>query len=285
VTTGGGTLGVIAGGGELPIAIAEAASAAGRDVFVVALDGSADGDVSQFRHGFAGLGELGKVVKLLKAAQVSEITFAGRVARPNLSSLKLDSRAALALPKLLAAARKGDDAVLRAILALMEREGFRVIGTAEAAPMLLAPRGNLGTCAPSEVDRADLTRAYAIVKALGEHDIGQAAAVCEGLALAVEAAEGTDEMIRRIGSLPGAVRGTPERRRGVLVKAPKPRQERRVDLPVIGARTVELAASVGLAGIAVEAGAAIVMNRPQVVAAADKAGLFVFGFTAQDLAA
>jgi DUF1009 family protein len=197
--------------------------------------------------------------------------------------LKIDARAAMALPKLLAAARKGDDAVLRAILALMEREGFRVIGTAEAAPGLLAPRGPLGAHAPSELDRQDLAQAFRIVRAMGEHDIGQAAVVCDGLVLAVEAAEGTDEMIRRVATLPNAIRGTAERRRGVLVKAPKPRQERRIDLPVIGARTVELVAAAGLAGIGLEADSALVMNRTDVVKGANGAGIFVCGFGPADL--
>jgi DUF1009 family protein len=273
-----GALGIIAGGGDLPAAVAECARAGGRSIFVIALEGMAGPEVARFPHGAAGLGELGKIIKLLKAAGASEVTLAGKVARPNISSVKLDARAALALPKLLAAARRGDDAVLRAIVAILEREGLRVIGTAEAAPDLLAPAGLLGRVKPSESDRSDLARAAAVVRAMGALDIGQAAVVCEGLVLAVEAAEGTDEMIRRVAGLPVALRGTPERRRGVLLKATKPRQERRVDLPVIGIRTIALAAEAGLAGIAIEAGATVIMERGAVAAAADAARLFVYGF-------
>jgi DUF1009 family protein len=103
------------------------------------------------------------------------------------------------------------------------------------------------------------------------------------LVLAVEAQEGTDEMLRRVASLPTRLRGAPGARRGVLVKRPKPIQERRIDLPTIGVRTVELAAAAGLAGVAVEAGAALVLCKPAMIAAANAAGLFVYGFTAREL--
>jgi DUF1009 family protein len=117
---------------------------------------------------------------------------------------------------------------------------------------------------------------------MGQFDIGQAAVVCDGLVLAVEAAEGTDAMLSRVAALPQPLRGTLSARRGVLVKAPKPRQERRVDLPVIGVRTVELAAAAGLAGIAVEAGGVLVLNREHVIESADRGRLFVYGYTPQE---
>ena len=100
----------------------------------------------------------------------------------------------------------------------------------------------------------------------------------DGLVLAVEAAEGTDAMLERLTHLHKNLRGAPDKRRGVLVKAPKPTQERRVDLPVIGMRTIELASAGGLAGIAVEAGGALIMRKARLIEAADKLGLFVLGF-------
>jgi DUF1009 family protein len=136
----GGTLGIIAGGGELPIAIAEAAQAGGRTIFIVALDGMArPSDVEPFPHGFVSLGELGKAIKLLQHAGCDEITLAGKVARPEFSKLKLDTRGALALPRIMAAALKGDDALLRTLLAIFEKEGMRVIGSGQAAGNLIAP--------------------------------------------------------------------------------------------------------------------------------------------------
>ena len=120
--------------------------------------------------------------------------------------------------------------------------------------------------------------------ALPIFDIGQAAAVCDGLVLAVEAAEGTDAMIARVGALPEAIRGTSTKRRGVLVKALKPAQDRKTDLPVIGVETVRNAASVGLAGVAIEAGRSLVMNRSGVIEAANAAGIFVVAFAPEDYA-
>ena len=122
-----------------------------------------------------------------------------------------------------------------------------------------------------------MEQALRIARATGALDIGQGAVVCDGLVLAVEAQEGTDAMLRRCAALPAAVRGAPEARRGVLAKAPKPIQERRVDLPTLGVATVEAAAAAGLAGVVVEAGAALVLDRAAVTAAADRLGLFVWG--------
>jgi len=273
-----GALGIIAGGGELPIAVAEAAVAAGRDVFILALKGSADDHVSRFAHEWNTLGEVGRAMKLLRAHGVGDVLLAGKVARPRFSEVRLDAKGMMVLPKVLAAARKGDDALLRCMVSLFEDEGFRTVGVAEAAPALLANEGVLGRTQPSEDDRADIAVAAKVVRAMGALDIGQAAAVCAGLVLAVEAAEGTDRMIARVGELPEAIRGAPGKPKGVLVKAPKPLQDGKTDLPVIGTDTVRNAAAAGLAGIAVEAGAALIMNRAGVIKAADEAGIFVMGF-------
>jgi len=281
-----GVLGIIAGGGELPIAIAESARAAGRDVFIFALQGmAAEQDVKSFRHAWGSLGEVGKGMKSLRDAGVSEVTLAGKVMRPEWGAIKLDARGAMALPKVVAAAAKGDDALLRVMVELFEKEGFRVVGTIDAAPDLIMPKGILGRHAPTKQQEVDIAVGVNAARALGSLDIGQAAVVCEGLVLALEAAEGTDAMIARIANLPSAVRGSAAKRRGVLVKAPKPAQERRVDLPVIGAHTIERCAEVGLAGVAIEAGAALLLHRKKTIEAADRLGLFLLGFHAGAYAA
>jgi DUF1009 family protein len=270
-------LGIIAGGGELPLAIAESARESGRDVFILALSGADEG-LSNFPGESTGIGELGKSLSLLRKHGCDDVTFAGRVSRPDWRALKLDARGALALPKVAAAALKGDDALMRAVLGVFEKEGFRVVGTMEAAPNLIATPGVYGRHAPHGQALDDIALARSVVQRLGEMDIGQAAVVADGLVLAVEAAEGTDAMLERLPLLSKNLRGTPEKRRGVLVKAPKPAQERRVDLPVVGVRTIELAATGGLAGVAVEAGAALIMRKAKIVEAADRLGLFVMAF-------
>jgi DUF1009 family protein len=271
-------LGIIAGGGDLPIAVAESAQEAGRAVFIVALRGMADDTVARFPHEWAGIGEVGKTLKLLRAHECKDIILVGRVARPRFAELKLDTKGLLLLPKVISAARQGDDALLRTLVTSFEDEGFHTVGVADAAPGLIAREGVLGRVRPPAEVAPDIALAVKVVRTLGALDIGQAAAVCDGLVLAVEAAEGTDAMIARAATLPEAIRGTPASRRGVLVKALKPAQDGKTDLPVIGVATVRNVAAAGFAGIAIEAGRSLVINRQGIIEAADAAGIFVTAF-------
>jgi DUF1009 family protein len=271
-------LGLIAGGGELPRAVAEAARAAGRGVFVVPLVGSvADDWVQDFPHEFLSPGEPGRIIKALKASGAAEVLLCGRVDRPKFSEMKLDAKGMLLLPKAIAAAKKGDDALLRFIVGICEDEGLKAISVAEAAPALVAAEGVLGKFAPDTEHRADIEKAFKIVHTLGALDVGQAAVVCDGLALSVEAAEGTDAMLLRVPTLRESLRGTAANRRGVLAKALKPTQDAKTDMPVVGVQTVKNAAAAFLSGIAVEAGVALILDKAAVAAEADRLGLFVVG--------
>jgi DUF1009 family protein len=271
-------LGLIAGGGELPRAVAEAAKTAGREVFVVPLVGSVTENwISAFPHEFFSPGEPGRIIKALKSHGVQDVLLCGRVDRPKFNEMKLDGKGVLLLPKAVAAAKKGDDALLRFIVGICEDEGLTAIGVADAAPSLVAQEGPLGKHAPGAEHRADVEQAFKIVHALGALDVGQAAVVCEGLALSVEAAEGTDAMLARIPSLRESLRGTADRKRGVLVKALKPTQDAKTDMPVVGVETVRKAHAAYLSGIAVEAGAALILDKQAVAAEADRLGLFVVG--------
>jgi DUF1009 family protein len=271
------TLGIIAGGGDLPRAVAESARKVGRDVFVISLTGEANDWTAQFPREQVSLGEMGKTLRALSAQKCGDVIFAGRVDRPRFADLRLDAKGALVAPRIAAAALKGDDALLRAVVDVFEKEGHRVLSIAEAAPSLVVREGSIGRHRPSAEALQDIKKGFEVVARLGELDIGQAAAVCDGLVLAVEAAEGTDAMLARIPALPERLRGVPAKRRGVLVKAPKPIQDRKTDLPVIGVHTIANAASAGLAGIALEAGGALIVDRDDVVRAADAADLFVIG--------
>ena len=272
------TLGIIAGGGGLPVAVAQSAREAGRAVFIVALLGAADRGLETFPHEWVSLGEAKKLLAALRKQGCKDVIFAGRVARPKFSELRTDSKGLLLLPRIVAAARKGDDALLRLLADILGEEGFRTVGIAEATPGLLVPDAVLGRIEPGKEERADIARAADVVRRLGELDVGQAAVVADGLVLAVEAAEGTDAMLARVAELPETIRGSATRRRGVLVKALKPTQDGKTDLPVIGIATVRNAAAAGLAGIAVEAHFTLVLDRSGVVAAADSSGLFILGF-------
>ncbi|MDX9996781.1 MAG: UDP-2,3-diacylglucosamine diphosphatase LpxI [Phenylobacterium sp.] len=274
-------LGLIAGGGALPVEIATHCQRAGRPFFVIRLKGSAGPELARFPGVDLGIAELGKCIKALKRAGCKAVCFAGLVARPDFRTLAPDLRGLRALPGILAAARKGDDALLRALLGEFEKEGFTVEGAHEVMGDLTLPPGPLGRVKPGPEHMADIARALDVARAIGRLDIGQGAVVCEGLVLAVEAQEGTDAMLRRVGELPAPIRGSPEAPRGVLAKAPKPIQETRIDLPTIGLGTIQRAARAGLAGIAGEAHGLIVLDRERVIALADELGLFIYGMESQ----
>ncbi|MBO9709389.1 MAG: UDP-2,3-diacylglucosamine diphosphatase LpxI [Caulobacter sp.] len=270
-------LGLIAGGGSLPVELAAHCDAAGRPFFVVRLKGFAEEPLEGYPGIEAGLGEFGKVFKALRGEGCEAVCFAGVVDRPDFGAIKPDLRGLTVIPGLVSAARRGDDALLRRLLDEFAKEGFAIEGAHEVRGEMTLPRGVLGRHSPTDYHRADMDRALTVARAIGELDVGQGAVVCEGLVLAVEAQEGTDAMLRRVAELPQTIRGNAEHPRGVLAKAPKPIQETRVDLPTIGVATVQRAARAGLAGIVGEAGRLLVVDREQVIALADDLGLFVYG--------
>jgi hypothetical protein len=270
-------LGLIAGGGALPVEIASFCQSAGRPFHVVRLKGFAGEPMRAFPGVDLGVAEFGHCVEALRREGCAAICLAGIVSRPDFAALKPDFKGLTILPGAVAAARKGDDALLRYLVHQFEKEGFRVEGVEDVMAGLLLQPGPLGAVAPDKAQAADAAKAMDVAAELGRLDVGQGAVVCDGLVLAVEAQEGTDAMLRRVAELPAEIRGAPEARRGVLAKTTKPIQERRVDLPTIGVRTVEAAARAGLAGIAGESGSVIVLDRDAVVEAADRLGLFVWG--------
>jgi len=270
-------LGLIAGGGSLPVEIAQHCERSGRPLFVIRLKGFAGTDLSPYAGAEVGLAEIGKCMKALKRAGCRSICLAGNVARPDFSSLVPDLRGLMLLPKVVAGARKGDDALLRVLVGEFEREGFQVEGAHDVMEDLTLAAGPLGAHRPSDEDLADARRALHVARAIGALDVGQAAVVSHGLVLAVEAQEGTDALLNRVAELPAHLRGRPGAGQGVLAKAPKPIQETRVDLPTIGLATVQGVARAGLAGIVGEAGRLLVLDREATIALADELGVFILG--------
>jgi DUF1009 family protein len=273
-------LGLIAGAGGLPLEIAEHCRRSGRPLFIARLKGMAEPPLAAFDGADVGLAELGKCIKVLKRAGCEVVCMAGIVRRPDFAQLAPDLRGLAALPGVIAAARNGDDALLRFLIGEFEKEGFAIEGAETVRGDLSLPAGPLGRHVPSPEHLADAERALDVARAVGRLDVGQAAVVCDGLVLAVEAQEGTDAMLARVAGLPAHLHGHAADRRGVLAKAPKPIQEIRIDLPTIGTATVLGAASAGLAGIVGEAGRLLVLERDETIALADRLGLFVLGVDA-----
>jgi hypothetical protein len=270
-------LGLIAGGGGLPVELARTCVQAGRPVFVIRIKGMADEALQAFPGADVGLAQFGGMLNALRKAGCETICFAGIVQRPDFSKLQPDLRALKSLPAVIAASKQGDDALLRALLQEFEKEGFHVEGAHEVSAGLTLAEGVLGSVQPGPAHRADIERAAAVARHLGEMDVGQGAVVCDGLVLAVEAQEGTDAMLARCAGLPEDIRGSRAAPRGVLAKMPKPVQDLRVDLPTMGVRTMERAAEAGLAGVVGQAGGLLLVDREETRAAADRLGLFVLG--------
>jgi DUF1009 family protein len=271
-----GSLGIIAGRGPLPCILAEEAERRQIPVHIVALRGEAREDVERFPHTWVKWGELGKLLAALENNDCRDLVIIGGVNRPNFDRMRFDIGAIKTLPFLLSLAKGGDDHVLSRVVSFFEGKGYRVHGAGDVVPSLLASEGRLSAKAPSAEDRADIEMGLKVVRGLGRLDIGQAAVVAKGYVLAVEAAEGTDAMLRRCAELrrSGRAHGA---QTGVLVKAPKPGQEERVDMPTIGPETIRNAAEAGLAGVAVAAGHVLMAERTATIQAADEHKLFLLG--------
>lgn len=268
------TLGIIAGGGRLPLQLVEACQAIKRPFFVLAFEDSADMEaLSSIAHTAVRLGAVGEALDHLRAANVGEVVMAGKVKRPSFSALRPDRMGTKLLARMGGAFFSGDDALLKAIVSFLEEEGFTVVGSDDVLGGLVTPKGLLGKVHADSRAYSDIAVGMRVIHALGALDIGQAVIVEHGYVLGVEAAEGTDALIERCGRL------RHEKEGGVLVKGHKPSQETRVDLPAIGPDTVEKVHAAGFAGIAVEAGASLLLDREHIIEKANKLGLFVVGVT------
>lgn len=269
---------MICGGGSLPLAVADFVSGRGRQVVLFPLRGAAEGTaVERYPHHWVHIGQIGKFMRLARAAGCRDVVFIGALVRPSLWQLHLDFKGFSILPRALAAFRGGDNHLLSGMGRLLEQDGFRLCGAHEVAPEILVPDGALSRAQPSEHDRADIALGLDYLRAAGPFDVGQAVVVAGKHVLAVEAAEGTDQMLARVAELRANGRVRASAGSGVLVKAPKPGQDLRYDMPSIGPLTVEGVARAGLAGIAVMAGATIVAEPDRLVTAADSANIFVVG--------
>jgi UDP-2,3-diacylglucosamine hydrolase len=272
------TLAIICGGGSFPAAVAEAVVRRGRRLVMFGIRGWADPKlIEHHTHHWIALGQVGRFFRLAHAERCRDVLFIGSLLRPPITQLRFDWTTIKLMPRILRAFRGGDDRLLTAVAGAMEEQGLRVIGIADAAPEIIVPEGVLGRYEPSSRDRADINRALTLIATLGPFDVGQAAVIANNHVLGVEAAEGTDKLLLRIAELRLQARVTTPPGVGVLVKAPKRGQDRRLDLPAIGTQTIENAARAGLGGIAVAAGSAIIADATKVIAAADRAKIFLVG--------
>ncbi len=265
-------LGIIAGGGLLPKYLAEHCQYNGREYFVIALVGNADQRVlHELPVKWVRLGAAGKIIQSLKEQNVEEIVMVGAVRRPSIMTLFPDWRAISIIFRIGSIMLGGDNSLLTAIAEEFEREGFKVIGIDELLSDLLAPAGPFGMIKPNSQDLKFIQSGILQAQIIGQQDTGQAIVIQNNTIIGTENKSGTDELIKRCRNT------VSDHGKPILIKIKKPDQDRRVDLPTIGVRTVQLAAECGFSGIVVETGQTLVVDRAKVTKMADQCGLFVIG--------
>jgi UDP-2,3-diacylglucosamine hydrolase len=265
-------IGIVAGAGRLPLLLAERLAARGVGVHIIGLEGEADAAIAAFAHSWVRWGEIGRMLTTLRQEDCRELVIAGAVRRPDLWKLRPDAGLIRNLPRLARLLVGGDDRVLTRVVRFFEHRGLSVRGAHELAPELLAAAGRIGEVALTATEEDDAQRGFAVRRALQGVDAGQAVVVAAGRVLAIEGVEGTDVMLQRLAAAGGS-----RQRSGVLAKGPKPGQELRVDMPAIGPRTILNALAAGLAGVVVEAGAVLLLDRPEMLRMADTRGCAVHG--------
>lgn len=278
----GSRIGIIAGGGSLPVEVAAGAAEQGHPPFVILMEGEADRmvELSRYEHESLALEGIGSLVPLLRRHRITHLVLAGEIKRrPRLTHLRPSLSLLAVIPVVVAALARGDDGLLKVLARGLEARGIKVVGAHEIVPSLVAVEGVLTKAAPQKSDWRDIEAGLAAAKAIGALDIGQAAIAVGGRTIALEGIEGTAGLLDRAKLLRGHGR-IAGKTRGVLVKCAKPGQELRADLPSIGPQTVEAAHAAGLAGIAVEAGRSLVLEGPETIASANALGLFVIGLPA-----
>lgn len=233
--------------------------------------------VRVYRHHWIAVGQAGRFARLTHAEGCRDVVFIGSLVRPALKEIRFDLQTLRWLPDILAAYRGGDDHLLSRTSRLVERLGLRLRAAHEVAPEILAPKGVLTRQRPDKRNQADIAWGLKLLGALSSFDVGQAVVVVDGHVVAVEGIDGTDNMLAHLRDMrrKGRLRTRPGR--GVLVKAPKHRQDRRLDMPAIGPATIRAVKAAGLAGIAIIAGQTVVAEPERMIAAADRAGMFIFG--------
>lgn len=271
-------VGLIAAGGVMPFAVADSLARRGLTPVLFAIRGACDEtEVARFRHHWISVGQLGRATKLFHSEGCRDLLFIGSLVRPSLSEIRLDWGTLRAMGRIWASFRGGDDHLLSGIGRILEGQGFRMVGIKDVAPDLLMPMGALTVTKPDARAEADIAKGRDALRALSPFDVGQGAIVIDGHVVAVEDIEGTDGLLARVARLREQGRIRAGVGRGVLVKAPKAGQDLRYDLPTIGPRTIDGAANANLAGVAVVAGQTILAEPEAMIAAADRASLFITG--------
>ena len=272
-------VGLIAGDGSFPLEVAKSISQKNKEIFIIAIKGSASKDIERYPHLWIRIGQIGKAIRALKENNCKELILIGGVKKPNVWLLRPDFGALKLFFKLIILPIKGDASILKALLNFLEKDNnFKVVGAEKYISYLLMSKGLIAGEKINEQANIDIDIAVENCKNIGSKDIGQACVVVNGQIIASEDSSGTDKMLR--GIISKEIRFHNE---GVLVKLAKPIQDRRVDLPAIGIQTIKLAKEIGLCGIAIEEKSSFISNKERVIKFANKNNIFIFGLSNEKL--
>ena len=264
-------LAIIAGNGSIPFYLIEECKKIGREYCLIIIEGHGKELSVKYNPDYiVSLAKMGRAVKYVKNIGIKHILMVGGVKRPSLKNIIPDLWTAKFLTTI-SSKVSGDNSVLSKLTKALEREGFIIVAPEEVLPNLICPKGTLGKVKPNQQNNEDILTGYRVAKIIGANDIGQSIIIENGLVIAVEAAEGTDRMIKRSLNL------KKEKKAGVLIKVIKPMQDKRIDRPVIGIDTIKAVKKAGLDGIALESNEILILNYSDVILYADEEGLFVEG--------
>lgn len=261
-------LGIIAGNGALPISIANSCTTDGRECYIAVISDEVDLTLYEnFSYKIFKIGKVGSVIEYFKQHNVKNIVFAGGIKRVNLKSIKVDLTGSALLARILKQKFLGDDKILTTISGFLEEKGFRVISSEE----ILAVNNDITTeILPSERELSDIELGVKLLKTIGAIDVGQSVIVEDGYILGIEAAEGTDDLIKRCADLRKKTTG------GVLIKIMKDGQDSRIDLPTIGPETMNNLNKYKYKGLAVQKDKVIVIHPELTKELANKYGIFIY---------
>lgn len=262
---------IFAGRGNLPKILIEDCQKKGREFIVFLLEGEGyEIDYSEFSPTKVGYGEVEKFLKILRDKKIQNLVFIGGVTKPNFSSLKVDKTGAILLAKILANKILGDDAVLKTVIKFLEKQGLKFLRIDELLDCVISTKSTLSKKQPSKENLEDIALGVKAIKNFSAFDVGQSLVIAQKQIIAVEALEGTDEMLKRCANLK-----VDYKKDAVLVKMKKAKQSVKADLPTIGVDTIQNSFDCGIVGIAIQANSTLVLEKDQVIKKADELGLFL----------
>ncbi len=265
-------IGIIAGEGVLPIEICKSLMESHAEIAICSFRESNEFfEISRIPHLAASFGKVQQIIDFFKKHEIQKIILAGSLKRPDFSSLKIDFTGTKLLAEIMKAKLIGDDNLLKIVIQFLEKQNFKIVASQEICPELLMPSGVLTIKKPTEKNLADIKIATDFLKATSSFDVGQAVIISSGVIIAVEAAEGTDEMIKRSKIF------CHKQKSAILVKTLKINQELRVDLPSIGLQTAVHAKDIGLEGVAISSFGAFLLEKENLIKFANENGLFIVG--------